>query len=678
MRLKDLGVRHKLVAFAMAISTAALVLASAIDLWANARAAEHTVRNRLRAHADVLAVSLAPAVAAGNQAAIEQTLRGLSALTEIDNARVVDLGGRLVAEYTRDPATERMRAPVLRQRRDVRAGGQVLGQVELTTARRAIRELIAESSAVTAATVGVCLVFAYALAARLQRLMSRPVAQVAEAARRVSAERDYSLRVDYDGRDEFGRLTDAFNGMLEQVQRRDQELEEQVRGRTEELVRLNERLKHQAYHDALTKLPNRALFDDRLTLAIAQSERDDSKVAVMFLDLDNFKAINDSLGHDYGDELLRQVALRIRNAVRRIDTVARLGGDEFTVVLTKLDSAEDAAIVARAIIDAVHRPVDIAGQIVRTSVSIGISIYPDHGLTVTALKRNADTAMYCAKSRGRDGFQFYSDELDLMRGQRIALLGDLEHAVERNELRVLYQPIFDVVRDTMVGVEALLRWHHPVHGVIAPGQFIGYAEESGLLERLDHWTLGNALPHQRRWETLAGAPLPLSFNIGIGTLRSDDCVTRVTTLCARHHVPAGSVVLELNERALFHAADADLARLRLLRERGFQVSIDDFGSGYSALSYLPQCPVDAVKIDRAFVRDIAHDRYGAAAVRAIAAMAQSLELDIVAKGTEDWSQQNALLSMGIVTMQGYALARPMTAEELSRLLDARRVHAQAS
>jgi len=675
--IRNLSIRRKLIAYGMVVSGAALLVATAGDLYLDARQARAVVREQLREQADVLAFAIAGALSRGERGEVREALRALEAGRTVAVARVHDAAGTLVASYYR-PGVDRAAASALAaERRPVLAGGAQIGTIEVHSERAIVAgrfDLLARLGLPTAL---VALAIAYLLSVGLERLISRPIERLARIARRVSEERDYSLRAPSAGDDELGHLTEAFNRMLARIQRREEQLEEEVRERTEELVRLNERLKHQAYHDALTKLPNRALFDDRLTLALAQAERDRSRVAVLFLDLDNFKTINDTLGHDVGDELLRRIAQRLRGAVRRIDTVARLGGDEFTVVVTKLDNAADAAVVARTLIEAVREPLDLDGRTLRCTVSIGISIYPDHGRTVTLLKRNADTAMYYAKEHGRNNFHFYSEELDSITGQRLLLATDLERAIDAGDLLVLYQPVLEVVEGRVVGVEALVRWRHPARGLIAPGQFVPFAEEAGLSARIDLWAVRRAVPHLAAWQADGFGPLLATFNLALPSLREVRFAARLEDTVHEAGASTASVGLELSERALMRATEQDLVVLRELRERGFHIVIDDFGSGYSALSYLPQCAVDQVKIDRSFVRDVARDRYGAAAVRAIAAMARSLDLTIIAKGVEASAQQSALQAMGVTHMQGFLFGRPMSAEEFERLREAHGLRAAA-
>ncbi|MCC7411726.1 MAG: EAL domain-containing protein [Gammaproteobacteria bacterium] len=669
--LKNLSIRRKLIIFSMGVTSTALLIVTVAGLYRDALQARQVVGERLEQQANVLAASVTAPLLLGDRKALQDALLSLGSDQGIVRARVLDDAGQILAEYLR-PGSELPAAEAsVRHVREVTLASRRLGEVEIVAQPTAVALWFAELNRLSLVTLAIAIVIAYALSVQLERIISRPLVHLAAIARRVTYERDYTLRASYESADEFGHLTAAFNRMLDQIQQRDELLEDEVRERTEDLVRVNERLKHQAYHDALTKLPNRALFDDRLTLALAQAERERTKVAVLFLDLDNFKTINDTLGHDYGDEMLRHVAQRLRGAVRRNDTVARLGGDEFTVIVTKMDDADAAAVVARSILEVLREPIHVNDQNLHVTVSIGISIYPDHGETVTTLKRNADTAMYQAKERGRDNFQFYSDELDTVVGQRLMLLTELERAIDRGDLQVYYQPLADASTGRIAGVEALARWRHPTRGLMSAAQFIPFAEEAGLISRVDEWMIAAVMRQCAEWNARGHRPPLTSCNVAIATLREAGFGDLMRKLARTHGVTPAWIAIEISERALMHATEDDLDVLRDIRGLGFRLIIDDFGSGYSAFSYLPQCPVDQVKIDRSFVRNVARDRYGAAAVRAIVAMARSLELVIAAKGVAERAQQSALQLVGLTLVQGYFSGEPVPAAQVPELMDMR-------
>ncbi len=408
----NMSITRKLVLYALLVGSGAAVVFFVFDIVHDASRERERLQAHLAASGRLVTPAITESIERGDDAALNRSLTTLLDLPGVSALRLEPAPGQTIAPVTlgepRASATDwsqGLRLPLFSQGR--RVGTLALGVGRATYAHLRNEHLTVALGALASALLAVGL-----LALLLHRMISIPLLRLTEFARTVSRQRNYSLRSQWQGKDEIGELAAAMDEMLGQVEARDAQLEEQVLSRTDELVRVNEQLKHQAYHDALTRLPNRALFDDRLTLSMAQADRDRKKLAVLFLDLDNFKSINDTLGHEIGDDMLRVVAERLRRSVRRIDTVARLGGDEFTVLVTRLEEADDVLSVVRAIVDSVAEPMEVSGHQLVTSASIGISVYPDHGDSATELKRNADTAMYSAKATGRGRYRFYSQALD--------------------------------------------------------------------------------------------------------------------------------------------------------------------------------------------------------------------------------------------------------------------------
>jgi diguanylate cyclase (GGDEF)-like protein/PAS domain S-box-containing protein len=455
-----------------------------------------------------------------------------------------------------------------------------------------------------------------------------------------------------------------------------EELEQRVLERTAELTTANaqlqdeifermqaeQRIWHVAHHDALTGLPNRALLHDRLEQALVQAGRNQGRLAVMFLDLDRFKSINDTLGHEVGDELLKEVARRVRAAVRAADTVARLGGDEFVVVLHDIEDANDAARVAEKIVAAFVPPVQIGQHELRASTSVGIGLYPDDGEEIYALMKRADTAMYHAKRAGRNQFQFFSARMSAAAQRQFQIEHRLLAALEKGHLSLVYQPQVDYGRRAVCGMEALLRWRDPEEGDISPAEFIPIAEETDLIQPIGAWVLRQALEQNARWQATGRPALPVAVNLSPRQFRHKDLVAGVRTALAETGQPAHLLELELTETALAHDPDEACARLEELAAMGVRLSIDDFGTGYSSLVALKRFPVGKLKIDRDFVRDLCDDRNDAAIVAATIGLARGLELDILAEGVETTEQRDILLTMGCQHFQGYLFARPQPAE----------------
>ena len=437
----------------------------------------------------------------------------------------------------------------------------------------------------------------------------------------------------------------------------------QLQGEIYERMQAEQRIWHIAHHDALTGLPNRALLLDRLSQSLVQAARYDNHVAVMFLDLDRFKSINDTLGHHIGDELLKHVAERLRGVVRAVDTVSRLGGDEFVVVLQEVAGTDDAVIVAEKILAALAGTVHIEGHELRATPSIGISVFPGDGSDAYTLMKNADTAMYHAKADGRNTFQFFASPMNTAAERFFKLEHRLRGALEGGQLRLHYQPLIDLHRHCVCGFEALLRWQDPEHGMIAPGEFIPVAEETGLILPIGAWVIAEALRQNRRWQEEGRPLLPVSVNLSPRQFRQVDLVESVRAILAETGQPASLLEIEITESTLMHDVDETLAKLKALADMGVRLAIDDFGTGYSSLAYLKRFPVHKLKIDQSFVRDLTHDRDDAAIVAAIVGLARSLGLDLIAEGVETDAQLAALTGHGCAKFQGYYFSRPLPPEQ---------------
>jgi diguanylate cyclase (GGDEF)-like protein/PAS domain S-box-containing protein len=427
----------------------------------------------------------------------------------------------------------------------------------------------------------------------------------------------------------------------------------------------------QAYYDELTELPNRTLLSDRLHLAIATADRDEQMIALLFVDLDRFKYVNDSMGHEYGDDLLKQVAERLNGCVRDTDTVARFGGDEFVILLHNIKSESDAAHVAQKLIDALSTPFVLAEREIIIGASIGIAMHPGDADTAETLIRNADLAMYKAKQSGRNQAHFFTAAMQEHANQRMTLEQDLRHALERNQLEVYYQPIVSGQSGQVVGLEALLRWHHPERGLIPPDQFIPMAEETGLIGSIGEWVLETAC-RQIQTLTAAGHELYLSVNISERQRDLGLNAAAVSRVLAEHQMSPARLILEITESLLIQDSEETVAWLQGFKDLGISLAIDDFGTGYSSLSYLKRFPVDTLKIDREFIRDLNNDRYADSLVSAIISMAASLELRLIAEGVETEKQRLSLITQGCRFMQGYLFCPPLPAEELAQWLSSYR------
>ena len=449
-------------------------------------------------------------------------------------------------------------------------------------------------------------------------------------------------------------------------------VDSRLAARTADLVRslshANKQLHHQALHDGLTRLPNRSLLEDRISQAIAAGERSGKRFALMFLDLDRFKTINDSLGHHYGDKLLQAVAERLQQSVRAEDTVARLGGDEFVVLLGPIAEPTVAANIAQKLLDTLALPLAVDGQEQNVSVSLGISMYPDDGAGLRDLMSNADSAMYHAKKMGRGNYQFFTPEMNAAAGKRLALERDLRRALDMQQFELHYQPKVDMKTGETHAMEALVRWRSPERGLVPPNEFISVAEETGMIIPLGAWVLEEACRQNRAWQ-LSGLPrMRVAVNLSAYQFRQQNLPEFVADLLRRTGLDASCLELEVTESVVMHNPAEAAQTLERLHAQGIHISVDDFGTGYSSLSYLKQFQLDTLKIDRSFVRDISQDADDAAIVKSVIALAHSLRLRVIAEGVETNEQLDFLRLLGCDQYQGYLSSRPLPAAEFEAMM----------
>lgn len=422
-----------------------------------------------------------------------------------------------------------------------------------------------------------------------------------------------------------------------------------------------------AHYDLLTGLPNRALFRDRLLQAMAQAKRSDTLIAVMFLDIDDFKDVNDTLGHAVGDQLLKEIAQRIRSCMREYDTVARFGGDEFGIIQTDVQTVEAAADLAERVLGMLGEPFHIEGHEIHSGASVGMTIYPFDDAQADALLRNADMAMYKAKREGRNRFQFYVAELNEMVQRRAALERDLRIALQKQQFRLHYQPQLDLTTGRIVGVEALLRWRHPERGEISPAEFIPVAESSGLIMPIGDWVLRTACREARAWQDAGLPPVRVAINLSAMQFRHRNLLDTITSALAESGLEPRWLEVELTESLIMRDVRATIDTLQHLHELGVQIAVDDFGTGYSSLSYLTRFPVSKIKLDKSFVRDV-DKRDGAAIARTVIALGHSLNMKVMAEGVETEYQLRFLREHACNEVQGYYFSRPMSAGAIQRLL----------
>jgi diguanylate cyclase (GGDEF)-like protein len=425
----------------------------------------------------------------------------------------------------------------------------------------------------------------------------------------------------------------------------------------------------QAYHDLLTGLPNRALFKDRLGQAMVHAKRHGQTLATLFLDMDHFQVVNDTLGHLVGDGLLQALAQRLRGSLREGDTLSRIGGDEFMLLLPHIRSRDNAAFIAQKILSSLKQPFHIEGHELFAGISIGIAIYPDDGDNIETLIKHADIAMYHAKDHGRNDFKFFTQDLHKLFTGRLAIENEMRYALEKKEFEVYYQPQVAVESQRIRGMEALIRWNHPTRGMVSPNEFIPIAEESGLITPISEWVLGAACHQARLWRDAAMPQISMAVNLSARQIEHPQFVDKFLHSLHKYMPDGNGIEIEITESTLMRDMDGAINKLRKLADMGVEISIDDFGTGYSSLSYLKKLPINTIKIDRSFIHDLTgHTNNGSTIVAGIAAMAKGLRLKVVAEGVETQEQLDYLLSLGCDTYQGFLFSRPVDAQSATRIL----------
>jgi len=432
--------------------------------------------------------------------------------------------------------------------------------------------------------------------------------------------------------------------------------------------RADDRVHHIAFHDDLTSLPNRLMLNQRLDEALSRHRRAGSQLAILFMDLDRFKVINDSLGHEVGDDLLREVADRLRGQSREGDTVARMGGDEFVVLIENRESLSDISACAQRLVEQLSAPYLLGNKDCHVTLSIGISVFPSDGSDSQALLKAADVAMYRAKELGRNNYQYYLPSMNVHTVERLELESDLSHALERGEFLLHYQPKVDVASGLITGVEALLRWKHPARGLVPPMDFIPLAEETGLIVPIGEWVLATACARTKAWQGGGLPKLSVAVNLSARQFADTTLLAKLTRIIHASGLEPSLLELEITESVVMSNAEGAVRVLEQLKSIGVQIAIDDFGTGYSSLAYLKRFPIDILKVDRSFIRDIHADSGDMKITRAIIAMAHSLRLKVVAEGVETAQQLQFLRSQCCDAIQGYFLYRPLREDELADVL----------
>ena len=670
--IRNWSIKNKLKAVIILTSLAVLLVLFLVFVLTQ----RNFLRNKLLQEMDVLARNLANNCAAsvifGDHRTANETLESLKANPQVAIGIIYDTEGRIFSSYhqqetldspTTYPSPALLDAGLLFSRHHLDSiqtigyGSEELGLLYLRANLKMIENTLLRYIGFGFMGLGGAFVLAWILASRLQRVISQPIEQLAAAMKSVSKERNYSQRVKMESHDELGSLIDDFNEMLVQIEMRDQELRNK-----------QNRLDYLAHHDTLTNLPNRLLFQDRLRHAISKARRMQQIMALLFLDLDRFKNINDSLGHEVGDQVLQEVAKRLTNIVRESDTLARLGGDEFVIALEQNTESRELTIVAQKILETLSTAFHIDTHELYITASIGISLYPANGLTPETLMKTADVAMYRAKEKGRNNFQFFALEMNERAHQALFLENNLRKAIDNQELALYYQPQVEITTGKTTGMEALIRWHHPTRGVIPPDKFIPMAEETGLIIPIGKWVINTACQQTMQWQQAGFPPCKVAVNISPRQFRQSDLVETVAQALDESGLAACWLELEITENVLVEDVAQTITIMESLNSLGVSLAIDDFGTGYSSLSYLHRFPLSKLKIDRSFVQSIGGPAGNQAIVEAIIALACALDLEVIAEGIENQEQIAFLKERGCFYGQGFYFSRPLPVDACEQFL----------
>ncbi len=671
---KDRPLRDKLAHTGFLLTSTAMVVLLATLLVYQLIVQRTALAEGVRAHATVIGSNGTAAIMFGNAEEAHETLASLSAVPNITWAAFLMPDGQQLAAYRQHNPTSNadLEAPeglgwnALRVRQPIMLHGRLIGNVVVQASLDSFYHSLALQALFGGLAATLALALSLALTRRIASGIVHPLLSLLQLTEQVRAEQNFSLRASVYGNDEAGRLARSFNDMMEQLEWHDARINAELQQR----LLTEQQLNQLAYHDPITGLHNRHYFKEKLETAVIEVMRYATSCAVLFIDLDDFKIVNDTLGHEAGDKLLILVAERLRTTLRSNDVVCRIGGDEFAVIMENGVNVAQAERVAANIVAALSSPFVIEDQQIGIGASLGISLCPEHAADTVSLLRSADTAMYLAKSSGKNNYRLYQAEMDNVSMRRFTLEQSLRVALAQGQLQLLYQPLVALCDSArLIGFEALLRWNHPELGIIGPQEFIPLAEETGLIHPIGDWVMHSAFRQAQEWQAICPG-VRVGVNLSGRQLKQADSVERIFAAIEANGLPAHLIDIELTESILMDDRSATVAKLQALRAAGMRISLDDFGTGYSSLNYLKLYPIDTLKIDRSFVANLPNDASSVAITQAIMAIANGLSLDVVAEGVESEAHAEFLRSAGCLVAQGYLYARPLDAAAATTLAGA--------
>ena len=673
-------IKVKIILIIMIASSIGLILFSAISTSYQIGFLKRQIQSNIESQIDVLATNLVAAVLFEDDESTVEILRSIEVDPNIVSVEVysiksdfevflVNSSSSYRLENTRVGPVARFFVSVFRNdkeyNREILDREDKIGDLKIFVSNQKSVSQITNLILLFFLVLVLTLAVVFLVSLRIQRIITQPIERLGEASKKISATQDYSIRIELESNDEIGLVSREFNSMLNQIQQRDLMLESKVQSRTLELEKLAEEFRHRAYHDSLTGLPNRALLTEKFPKAIVHAERINRKVGLLLIDVDNFKTINDTLGHEFGDEMLKILAGRLTRNVRGEDLVCRLGGDEFILLIEELKSVEDLNIVGENLFKTLEKDIFVKGKRIEVGISVGGSLYPDHGADLTKIKRAADIAMYYSKDSGKNQYHVFESKMEEAAIHRLTVQNGLKTAIQEEQLVLYYQPKVNRDENRLIGCEILIRWQHPQYGLLFPDTFIPYAEEGGQMQAVDYYVMEKAFAQAAKW-SLEGNPITVAINVSGAHFHNHKLTAKLVKFLGKYNLDPSLIEIELTEAVLISDPKVALEVVKVIKSLGIKVALDDFGVGYSSLSYLRTFPVDTIKLDKSFILGLLDNEQDKKLTKGVISLAKGLELGVIAEGVETEQHANYLLEIGCECHQGYLYMKPSPIEEFER------------
>ncbi|TQV86519.1 putative bifunctional diguanylate cyclase/phosphodiesterase [Aliikangiella coralliicola] len=656
------SIRGKIILITFFISLIVSIVMTSITAFKEFAHFSEAFEQRVQMEIQIISDNIGSALLFEDKDNLKETVESLFQDKAIVNVKVYDAEEHLFFELS--SGAENIQPERIENiEKQIVVDGESIGIIRVDVFNHNLNEVIKNIIIAMFLNITISVVLAAILALIFQRLISAPILHLYSMSAQVAQTQNYGLRAEQYSSDEVGKLAAMFNHMLEKVEQRDEKLEKLVEMRTVELEKLADEFRHRAFHDSLTGLPNRAVLSERFTLAADQALRRSNKFACLLLDLDNFKTINDTKGHNYGDKLLVEVARRLKQTVRKEDLVCRLGGDEFVILLVGLRTLDALNIATRKILNVFSSDFYIKNERVKTGVSIGASLFPDHGESLNSIKRKADVAMYRAKDSGKNCFFVYTPDMQEDVKHRLMIQNDLVKALEEEQLVLYYQPKIYLKSNKVSGCEVLIRWQHPKEGFLTPAAFIPYAEESKLIIQLDYYVLRKSFETLKNWQSKGVSNTSLSVNLSGRHFTNFNIVKVIKEHLATYKIEPELLEIEITEAVLIEDPEVAQEVVSAIKKLRVRLSLDDFGTGYSSLNYLRTLPIDCIKLDHSFIQRIDISQQDRRLIKGIISLGKQLQIELVAEGVETESQLEILRALNCDYVQGYYFLKPVPETE---------------